>query len=460
MSHVLLAALLVASATATAQTSRRRRRCPRAGRLRPPSPLPPPRPRPLPPRAGRSRRHPAPAAEGSATAPSELSPEMQASWSAAWRPPSRRCARRSARSSPPSRSSRTGSRSGRRRSASWSCSRMDGYFRVRPNLFYKFDLGKAQDRRALPPALGRRRTRRPAPTCACGWSPPSTSPKRCGSRRRSTCWTTCCWAPRRTNASADDGSQRLRHLLREPGRARARPSTRCKDSHRGAAGLRRGDHAGGHPALRPHGQPVGPGHAAQRRQLPGLRLRRHGGPRPVRHRAVRRLLRDAHAGLQRRGRHRQTPTATPAASRSTSPTRTTATAACWPSPAATRDQQVKAKLENNQGVLNYGVHFTYRTQRYAAEALPTPLDVEPGTARWDRASCRATPRSTCRTCGCATRSGCSASSSSSPPTCGGIGNRRARPLRRPTIPRRTRRCDVVPVRRRGARASTGCSTAS
>jgi uncharacterized protein (TIGR04551 family) len=28
------------------------------------------------------------------------------------------------------------------------------------------------------------------------------------------------------------------------------------------------------------------------------------------------------------------------------------------------DQQAKAKLENNQGVLNYGLHFTYRTQRW------------------------------------------------------------------------------------------------
>jgi uncharacterized protein (TIGR04551 family) len=30
------------------------------------------------------------------------------------------------------------------------------------------------------------------------------------------------------------------------------------------------------------------------------------------------------------------------------------------------DQQVRAKLENNQGVLNYGLHFTYRTQRWKA----------------------------------------------------------------------------------------------
>lgn len=32
-------------------------------------------------------------------------------------------------------------------------------------------------------------------------------------------------------------------------------------------------------------------------------------------------------------------------------------------------QQVKAKLDNNQGVLNYGVHFSWRSQRYAASGL-------------------------------------------------------------------------------------------
>ncbi|MBM7113967.1 TIGR04551 family protein [Archangium primigenium] len=39
--------------------------------------------------------------------------------------------------------------------------------------------------------------------------------------------------------------------------------------------------------------------------------------------------------------------------------------------AARRDtpQEVKAKLENNQGVLNYGVHFSWRTQRYTSEGL-------------------------------------------------------------------------------------------
>ena len=41
-------------------------------------------------------------------------------------------------------------------------------------------------------------------------------------------------------------------------------------------------------------------------------------------------------------------------------------------------QQVKAKLANNQGVLNYGVHFSWRTQRYASEGLySSPAILEP-----------------------------------------------------------------------------------
>jgi uncharacterized protein (TIGR04551 family) len=43
----------------------------------------------------------------------------------------------------------------------------------------------------------------------------------------------------------------------------------------------------------------------------------------------------------------------------------------WVLAVARRDtpQQVKAKLDNNQGVLNYGVHFSWRTQRYASAGL-------------------------------------------------------------------------------------------
>ncbi|RKH35615.1 TIGR04551 family protein [Corallococcus sicarius] len=45
------------------------------------------------------------------------------------------------------------------------------------------------------------------------------------------------------------------------------------------------------------------------------------------------------------------------------------------------EQQQRAKLDNNQGVLNYGLYFTYRTQRYATlTETGTPFeDVSPGT---------------------------------------------------------------------------------
>jgi hypothetical protein len=56
---------------------------------------------------------------------------------------------------------------------------LDGYFRLRPNLYYQFDLGKTVERSSHARPAPRRR-RRPAATCACAWSPPSTSPRRCG----------------------------------------------------------------------------------------------------------------------------------------------------------------------------------------------------------------------------------------------------------------------------------------
>jgi uncharacterized protein (TIGR04551 family) len=40
-------------------------------------------------------------------------------------------------------------------------------------------------------------------------------------------------------------------------------------------------------------------------------------------------------------------------------------------------QQVKAKLENNQGVFNYGLHFSWRQQRYEASGLYTSPAVNP-----------------------------------------------------------------------------------
>ncbi|WP_052517907.1 TIGR04551 family protein [Archangium violaceum] len=51
----------------------------------------------------------------------------------------------------------------------------------------------------------------------------------------------------------------------------------------------------------------------------------------------------------------------------------------WVLAVARRDtpQQVRAKLDNNQGVLNYGLHFSWRTQRYSA-ARDDSGQVQPG----------------------------------------------------------------------------------
>ncbi|HEX5746067.1 MAG TPA: TIGR04551 family protein [Archangium sp.] len=53
----------------------------------------------------------------------------------------------------------------------------------------------------------------------------------------------------------------------------------------------------------------------------------------------------------------------------------------WVLAVARRDtpQQVKAKLDNNQGILNYGLHFSWRTQRYSvARTSEGELDPEGG----------------------------------------------------------------------------------
>ena len=85
---------------------------------------------------------------------------------------------------------------------------LHGYFRVRPELFHKFDLDQPPDFSGYwlfprPDGTGRSgdRDRRqatpsPAPTCASGSTPPSTSPRRCGSAPRSMPWTTWCGAAR------------------------------------------------------------------------------------------------------------------------------------------------------------------------------------------------------------------------------------------------------------------------
>jgi uncharacterized protein (TIGR04551 family) len=149
MSHVLLAALLVASATATAQTSPTKTPVPESGTPASTQPAPAsPAPAPTTPATGT----PAPAAEAPAAAApaSELSPEMQAELE-----------RRLEAAKQEMREEIRAQMATQSLAADWQQEltterrklelfTLDGYFRVRPNLFYKFDLGKARERALFP----------------------------------------------------------------------------------------------------------------------------------------------------------------------------------------------------------------------------------------------------------------------------------------------------------------------
>ena len=137
MSHVLLAALLVASATATAQTS--------------PTPAPesgtPASAQPAAPAPAATK--PAPAATGTAD-PSVLAPEMQEELE-------RRLEAAKLEMREEIRAQMATQSLSSDWEQEWSEERrklelftLDGYFRVRPNLFYKFDLGKPQGRELFP----------------------------------------------------------------------------------------------------------------------------------------------------------------------------------------------------------------------------------------------------------------------------------------------------------------------
>ncbi|MBN1205759.1 MAG: TIGR04551 family protein [Myxococcaceae bacterium] len=143
MSHVLLAALLVASATATAQTSPKTP-VPESGTPAPAQPAPAPAPaQPATPAPS------TPAAEGAAP-PAELTPEMQAELE-----------RRLEAAKQEMREEIRAQMATQSLSSDWQQEwteerrkleifTLDGYFRVRPNLFYKFDLGKAPERSLFP----------------------------------------------------------------------------------------------------------------------------------------------------------------------------------------------------------------------------------------------------------------------------------------------------------------------
>lgn len=157
MSHVLLAALLVASATATAQTSPKKTPVPESGTPASAQPAPAAQPAPTP-----STAAPAPAAPATppaaTTAPAaatpapegELTPEMQ-----------RELDRRLEAAKQEMREEIRAQMATQSLSTDWQKEfseekrklelfTMDGYFRVRPNLFYKFDLGKARERALFP----------------------------------------------------------------------------------------------------------------------------------------------------------------------------------------------------------------------------------------------------------------------------------------------------------------------
>jgi uncharacterized protein (TIGR04551 family) len=172
MSHVLLAALLVASATATAQPPQKRTPVPESGTPASAQPAPAPQPAPTPataapvpaapPSPGPAPASPSATAPatgaGSTAAPAELTPEMQ-----------RELDRRLEAAKQEMREEIRAQMATQSLSSDWKKETteekrklelftMDGYFRVRPELFYKFNLGKARERALFPTRSDRENT--------------------------------------------------------------------------------------------------------------------------------------------------------------------------------------------------------------------------------------------------------------------------------------------------------------
>jgi uncharacterized protein (TIGR04551 family) len=140
MSHVLLAALLVASATATAQTSQTKTPVPESGTPASAQPAP----------ASPAPASTNPATPAAATPEGELTPEMQ-----------RELERRLEAAKQEMREEIRAQMATQSLNSDWNREiseekrklelfTLDGYFRVRPNLFYKFDLGKVRERALFP----------------------------------------------------------------------------------------------------------------------------------------------------------------------------------------------------------------------------------------------------------------------------------------------------------------------
>jgi uncharacterized protein (TIGR04551 family) len=172
MSHVLLAALLVASATATAQTPAKKAPVPESGTPASAQPSPAPQPAPTPATAAPvppAPTSPGPGAEKPAATPAapdtaaaaegtELTPEMQ-----------RELDRRVEAAKQEMREEIRAQMATQSLATDWKQEfseekrklelfTLDGYFRVRPDLFYKFDLGKARARALFPTRSDRENT--------------------------------------------------------------------------------------------------------------------------------------------------------------------------------------------------------------------------------------------------------------------------------------------------------------
>jgi uncharacterized protein (TIGR04551 family) len=151
MSHVLLAALLVASATATAQTSQTKTPVPESGTPASAQPAPAsPAPAPTNPTT--------PATPTAAAPEGELTPEMQ-----------RELERRLEVAKQEMREEIRAQMATQSLNSDWQQElseekrklelfTLDGYFRVRPSLFYKFDLGKVHERSLFPTRSGQENT--------------------------------------------------------------------------------------------------------------------------------------------------------------------------------------------------------------------------------------------------------------------------------------------------------------
>jgi hypothetical protein len=149
MSHVLLAALLVASATATAQTSPTKTPVPESGTPASAQPAP---------ASPAPTTTPATGTPAAAAPEGELTPEMQQELDRRLEAAKKEM-REEIRAQMATQSIASGwQQEYTEEKRKLELFTLDGYFRVRPNLFYKFDLGKARERALFPTRSGTENT--------------------------------------------------------------------------------------------------------------------------------------------------------------------------------------------------------------------------------------------------------------------------------------------------------------